>query len=77
MKNPEKIKVSELAKNAKYPDSNDLHMDDWDTCKTVLDKEKITIVKKDSLIMKLLINGYQIVNFFILHIRNLAIMEMI
>lgn len=34
------IKVSELAKNAKYPDDNDLCIDDWDTCSCVYREEK-------------------------------------
>ena len=36
----EKIKVIDLAKNNKYPNDNDLCIDDWDTCKCVYRKEK-------------------------------------
>ena len=31
----EKIKVIDLAKNAKYPNDNDLHIGDWDTCRCI------------------------------------------
>lgn len=31
----EKIRVAELAKNDKYPDDNELCIDDWDTCRRI------------------------------------------
>ena len=36
----EKIKVKDLAKNAKYPEYKNLCIDDWDTCVSIQDKEK-------------------------------------
>lgn len=36
----EKINVSDLAKNSKYPNDDDLQIDDWDTCKLVDRKEQ-------------------------------------
>lgn len=35
MKDKEIIRVSDLATNVKYPDDNDLSIDDWDTCKCI------------------------------------------
>jgi len=40
----EKIKVIDLAKNAKYPNDNNLCPDDWDTCRIISD----TIIDADS-----------------------------
>ena len=37
--NREKIKVIDLAKNAKYPNDKDLCIDDWDTCRVVKEKQ--------------------------------------
>lgn len=34
----EKILVSALAKNNEYPDEENLHPDDWDTCKVIKHK---------------------------------------
>lgn len=36
----EKIKIADIATNAKYPDDNDLCMDDWDTVWVIERKEK-------------------------------------
>lgn len=36
----EKINVSDLAKNAKYPNIDNLHPNDWDTCEFISDIEK-------------------------------------
>lgn len=36
----ETVKVIDLAKNAKYPQYDDLCIDDWDTCRCVFRQEK-------------------------------------